>query len=647
MASRRITVVASEVLGAGGVGGAGTADSLLAVALGRAGHEVELLFARAEHVGTINAEWERIYAESGVRVRQLVGRARVDPPYFTPTVDVLHALSEDRPEVVIANDWRGLVLAPLRSREAGRALRETAFVILCHGPSTVLVEFSQKVPDTLERFAMDVAERTAVGLADQVVSPSAWLLDWMRGRRWPVPASAQVVQYLSQATALGERPPRAGYGGPVRRLAFFGQMREGKGVRILLSALNAIEPDLLEGKELLFLGRVTRRWTPESVTDALAPHVRERVTGIRFETALDRSEALAELRVAGTLAVMPSLLDNSPNTVSECIEQAIPFVASTAGGIPELVAEEDRARVLVDPREDLLREALRRALSDPDGFAPARPAREPREALDAWLALVGSITPRARPALGAGGGRVSVVAVGKEAVPVAERVAEDARGHADVEVIPAPSRRVGLAAATGEWVLFLDESLVADDQALARLLEARDASGAEVVTCGVRVGDHRSSMRLALGDPGALGLIENHYGALALIRRARLDEVVFPLDELKPDPMWPILAQLVLSGARVAAVPEPLGATRGGHGTIRDVPGYGLAVLGAFERAPAGALPDMPLLAATLGSAVLTERTVERRGEVGITGARRTLGVLRREGVRGVVRRVRNRVDTR
>ena len=43
MTSRRVTIVATELLGRPGTGGAGTADSLLAVALGRHGHEVQLL----------------------------------------------------------------------------------------------------------------------------------------------------------------------------------------------------------------------------------------------------------------------------------------------------------------------------------------------------------------------------------------------------------------------------------------------------------------------------------------------------------------------------------------------------------------------------------------------------------------------------
>ena len=58
------------------------------------------------------------------------------------------------------------------------------------------------------------------------------------------------------------------------------------------------------------------------------------MSSIRFETRLERSGALKELLLPGTLAVIPSLLDNSPYAVAECIEHGIPFVATSTGGIP-------------------------------------------------------------------------------------------------------------------------------------------------------------------------------------------------------------------------------------------------------------------------------------------------------------------------
>src|SRR5205807_6887785 len=145
----------------------------------------------------------------------------------------------------------------------------------CHGPGRVLAEFAAKVPDTLARFGEDVMERASIELADAVVSPSAWLLDWMRAHGWPVPESATVVQYVRESAALGEAPPQAPEPAPIRRLAFFGQLREGKGVRIFLGALEQLGPELLDGVDVVFLGSATPRWSADRITRALPPGLAE------------------------------------------------------------------------------------------------------------------------------------------------------------------------------------------------------------------------------------------------------------------------------------------------------------------------------------------------------------------------------------
>src|SRR5919202_5544607 len=159
MTSRRITVGASELLGRAGTGGAGTADSLLAVALGRHGHDVELLVASGRAIGPLNERWTRIYADAAVGVRILERRADVKPAFLAPAYEVYEALRERPPDVAIVNDWRGLGFCALRARQCGLALDETAFVVHCHGPGRVLTAFAQKVPATGERVGEQVAEQ--------------------------------------------------------------------------------------------------------------------------------------------------------------------------------------------------------------------------------------------------------------------------------------------------------------------------------------------------------------------------------------------------------------------------------------------------------------------------------------------------------
>lgn len=641
MSSRRITIVASEVLGRPGTGGAGTADSLLAVALGRHGHEVELLVASGRDIDRLSPVWTSTYASAGVTLRVLHGLAGVRPSYLAPALEVFRAIRDRPPEVVIVNDWRGLGYIALRARELGVALSETAFVVHCHGPGRVLAEFAAKVPDTLARFGEEITERASIELADEVVSPSRWLLGWMRAHGWPVPADARVIGYPRQALALGETPAEAPAASAVTRLAFFGQVREGKGIRIFLRALERLEPGLLDGVELLFLGAASARWSEDRIRSSLSGSVEQRVAAIRIETQLDRDAALAELRRPGTLAVMPSLLDNSPNTVSECIEQGIPFVATDTGGIAELVAQGDRDRVLCAPTEDGLAAALRRALTSRPAFAPALAGQSARDSLDAWFELVETVTPRL-PDGAAAPARVAVVATGAAGADRARRVASATRS-VEVEVVSAASRSAGLAQASAEWILFLDDDDEPDEQLLDALVAAQASSAADVVTTAVRPAGEPEAIQLFLGDPGALGLVENQYGVLGLIRRSFAAEP--PAGASDPD--WPLFARAALHGARVVSIPDALARQSGRPGSIGDVPGEGLTVLAAFEKSEKE-IGGLPQLAATLAAAngrawstpVASPRPEQRLVE-------RSLRVLRTEGARGFARKAANRVRRR
>ena len=527
-----------------GIGGPGTADSLLALAMARAGHVVELLVAPGRDVVPIAPEWEQRYSAAKVHVRRLEP-ARVRPDFLAPSAAVLAALRDVRPDVVIADDWRGLAFAALRARQVGRGFGDTTFVIYAHGPSRLLAEAARKVPDTVARFGEEVAQKLCIELADALVSPSAWLLEWMREHRWPGPRATYVIQNLWQSVALDEPAPAAAPSSSVERLAFFGQLREGKGIGIFIDSLRALDPALADGKELLFLGRESKRWTTDRVREALGARLAAQA---RFETDLDRSAAVRELLRPGTVVVLPTLLENSPYAVAECLEHGIPFVASRVGGLPELVSEADADRVLTEPTAIAFSQAIARALSD--GIAPARPAKTPDAAKAAWL-----------------------------------RVVE--------ELEPTPSVESRFADDEEEWHLVTADDVVPDNGMLDALRQAQAASGADAVTTAVRLAHNPETEHMFLGDPGALGLVENHYGVVGLVRRALLSNT---------ETRWPLFARLALSGTRVVSIPDALAAHSGRVETAADVPGDGLVVLELFER-HAKELHDLPQLTATLAAA--------------------------------------------
>jgi Glycosyl transferases group 1 len=393
------------------------------------------------------------------------------------------------------------------------------------------------------------------------VSPSAYLIEWMRSEGWQLPARAFVIPYVSRSVATGESPARAAANGRrVERIAFFGRLEERKGLKPFAEALNSLAPELLENVELEFVGAATPAWSRQRIESLLADGTRSALHRISFETELDQPEALARLSRPGTLAVMPSLGETFSNAVYECLERGIPFIASDAGAPAELVAVEDRDRVLFEPSAGGLATALRRALSNGDGLRPARAAFDPATTLEEWAKVL--------------------------------ELESEARPQQD--------------AADCILLRHADDSL--DDDCAEILRRAQAASGADVVTSGVRFEDGTEHM--FLGEPRGLGVLANHYGTVGLVRRSLLPEGAVQ------DNPWLVYARLSLEGATIVSVPRPLATRRERPGDVERDSATGLRVVEEFERHLPRPLRSLARLASGLAAApppLAPQRSLPRR----------------------------------
>jgi glycosyltransferase involved in cell wall biosynthesis len=639
--SRRITLVADELLGYVQNAGLGTATTCLALALARIGHEVEVLYLGPPQTGSADSEWPQRYERAGVRIRTLSPSGeRVEPSYFARLRDIELALREEPPDVVIAQDLGAPAYAALRLRQLGLGFENTLFVVFCHGTRLWITDVSRKLRVLPGALAVTVLEQASLELADAVVSPSAYLVDWMRGHGWSLPAATVVIPYVTRAGATGEPLPRVPADDrPVRRIAFFGRLEERKGVRPLVAGLNALEPALLDGLDLLFLGRP--KLPADQIEASISEEARQALRSVSFESSLGQEEALARLGEPGTLAVMPSLEDNSPNTVYECLERGIRFVASSTGGIGELVAPDDRARVLFEPTPEGVEAALRGALAGREPFRPARPAFDAATSLERWAEVVATPPPlrgstTERPAVDvvvvdrSSRGALSpcLAALERQSYPTFSVIASEGASTES-------ARRAGLRQGEAPWVVFLDGEDVPEDELLETLVAAQAASGADVVTCGLYLEDVAGgrTQHFFLGEPGGLGLLANSYGTVALLRRSLLtDEETVRAAEGDAD--WPLLARLSSTGARIVSIPLPLVTRRALPGRLDAHPSDALLVVQELERALPEPLRSVARLAAGLAADSQAPAVAPSDGIVQRAG-----DVLRNEGLAGLARR--------
>jgi len=510
--ARRVTVIAHELRGFSPAGGMGTATTLLALALARLGHSVEILLGNHDP-RSLDPHWAGVYRDAGVRIRPVPpSTERIEPWEFAHAHAVMLGLREDPPDVVVAHDFGAPAYSALRLRQAGLGFEDALFVVFCHGPRRYVLDLSPKlaVGDLRAVLGVSILEQACAELADVVVSPSGFLLEWMREQGWRLPERALVIPYFTSPAPTRAERPRPD---PLRRLAFFGRIDERKGLKVFAEALESLQPEL----EVELIGRTTPRWTAERLRALLPASVE-----VVFVGELEQHTALARLQRPGTLVVMPSLQENSPNAVYECLEHGVPFIASAVGGVPELVD----ADVLFEPTAAGLAEKLRGILADGNVPPPARAAFSPSAPLELWRDVL--------------------------------------------ELRPAPRPRA----------LALDRDL------REVLVHAQHATGADVVTCGVRLPS--GALRFFHGDPGALGALENAYGSVALVD-----------GELRRDDgeLWPDLARRTASGASVVSIPLALDA-----GSVDDGPAVALRAVQALESSLPGPLRGAARLAAGLAA---------------------------------------------
>jgi glycosyltransferase involved in cell wall biosynthesis len=172
------------------------------------------------------------------------------------------------------------------------------------------------------------------------------------------PRARVVVAPNAVDTRQFEPPPAPRTPTDRARLLNVGDLAEKKGQRVLVEALAA-----LPGATLEIVGEGPEREPLERLARELG--VDDRVTLLGAQPPA----RVAELMRAADLFVLPSFHENLPVVLIEAQASGLPAVASSVGGVPELV--DHAAGLLVPPGDpDALAAAIRRALDGRAGYDP-------------------------------------------------------------------------------------------------------------------------------------------------------------------------------------------------------------------------------------------------------------------------------------
>ncbi|MGP6156861.1 MAG: glycosyltransferase [Vulcanimicrobiaceae bacterium] len=616
---RRVCIASWEIEGPSRNAGIGTAYTSLADALKRAGHDVTILFLLGCHPTDGNIiDWVEHYrAKKGIELIPLpmAHHPRIHAAWASSVSYHTYAWLKEHQhdfDIIHFPECQGLGFYSLLAKRQGLAFANTTFVVGTHGPTFWVKEGSQDYIRNLGELEIDFMERTSVAAADIVVSPSQYLLNWMKTNGWELPERTYVLPYVLPQSLLSANgsPPRRNV--PVREIVFFGRLEIRKGLKLFCDALDELctapdRPDF----EVTFLGKETEIYGRSSI-GYICDRSKKWPIQWRILSNMYQGSAIDYLRGAGRLALVASLADNFPNTVLECVGAGVPLLASDVGGIPEIIAAADHQAVCFEPRPDVLAERLRSALAN--GASSARPSAAFGDIERTWVGWHAEDGARAKGAVlrkqpareqpiapllsiclaysvREGGAAATLASLKRQdyrhlEIVVAEcgsTAAGPSSNGSDASLDPrvrflklrsaelGAGRNAAAAAARGQYLFFADDHvLLLAENVLAVFLQVAQRTDADIVTSAISFyigsSDPASRERLEhsrrpfLGGDVATGAFVNCYGSTnALVRRDAFaalggfsDEAVSTLDD------WEFLSKAALMGLKIETLPDPL-----------------------------------------------------------------------------------------
>lgn len=396
----RVCIVTPDLIGPVRNGGIGTSCSYLAQELAEAGHQVSIFFTQGNSSAKATDAWVEPYSQRNIRIAIACEWAamRRFPPTFPEYPPLLMAhivhdwLAERHFDVVVFMEWQGNGYYALRSRQCGLRFQDTVFITHMHSPSLWHSVYNAELPEHPLQALTWFMERQSLALADVVISPSAFMIEWVQkhGYRLPALTCVQPNLFTSESPSCSKKKALS----CIREFVFFGRLEYRKGLVEFCDALDLMVRDATPlPEQVTFLGKFARVGQ-EHAALYLARRAYAWPMPISFITCADHKEALNYLGEGNRLAVMPSVADNSPYTVYECLAGGIPFIARNTGGVAELIAPLDRESCLCGDNPRSLADKLALALEQ--GMRCPKLAFDLEENRQAWKALFCSLVRSAR-----------------------------------------------------------------------------------------------------------------------------------------------------------------------------------------------------------------------------------------------------------
>lgn len=608
---KKICIVTPDIVGPMKNGGIGTACYWLALFLASRGYKISILYSGPFAFSAVEPT-KAMYRQHQIEFIPLKEASGKPLPYFgiegpgAVSDQIYNYLKKQSFCLIHFQDWQGEGFASIQAKRLGVAFDNTKLVVGVHSPSRWSREAMHTwAPNPVPDLKLDYMEKYAIEHADAVWSPSNAMYKWLEEKGYRTPPTKRVIRNLIRTENKEESTPANYTAKDPSHLVFFGRLETRKGLELFAEAINYIlDTDAEHGiKRITFLGKVG-----DVQNEANALYYLKQATAtwpghgitIKIINDFDAFQAIRFIKKVGAIAIMPSMLDNYPYTVLECLENEVPFLTSSMGGMPEMVSSEAIFETNRKSLVEAITARIERTTNSKSLYSSNATQKD-------WIDYTEELCAPAVKQVSTENSKVTVCisyfnygkylpqlltslknndykdfevvvvndsSTDKYSIEVFEKLSEEyaPRGWRFISKEDEgvrQSRNFAVSQATTDYIIFMDPDNVAKPNMISTFMKAITAAKLDVLTCeaqgfsGDAMPDEKTPITTIFRPVGPvleLSLLENVFGDTnACVRKAAFESVGgYKKDGPTSHDDWELWALMCLSGCTLDVIPEPL-----------------------------------------------------------------------------------------
>lgn len=521
------------------------------------------------------------------------------------SVAAYHFLREHQFDAAFFTLENGLAYFSLLAKETGVFENPLPLYVIASSATAWISEAEKFFLSNIEQVTAAHMEKYCAEECDGLICLSQAFLDWMRRKEWntspnywviPVPVPYE-WRLRDDKAALPAQPSN--------ELVFCAGPEYRNGLTLLCDALSRIADSLPPDFTLTMLGQFGQI-LGEHTGGMLVRRGRAWPFELKMLSQISPRERLEYLRDKGALAVFPAYESSANLWVSACLTEALPFIATSVGDIPELLAPQSRLDCLCEPTAAALAQKILAAIKGRRPIPLAGDSFE--ESHDLWQKVRDHIVTAQPPKKRVPDSMpvVSIVVVHHDRphylLQALKSIEQQDYERLEVVLVDDGSklpeskalldslepqfkqrhwkiirgenkylgaaRNTGVRAARGTHILFMDDDNALFASAVSTFVHAMNCSGADICTSFHRTfyGDHVPAREtsgyiqyITLGASLDLGFIENTFGdANAMMLRSVFDKIGYQVELFgRTGEDWEFFARAALAGLKLRVVPKP------------------------------------------------------------------------------------------